>query len=306
MQTRKAMTAVAVLSVIAGSINNAGCIGSSCLVEGTQVRTPDGDLPIETLKVGQKVISYDDELRAVSSELVATRSSVADKYLRIETNRILVVDCTAPHPIRTKEGWQKAGKLKTGDEICTEAGWQSIESITIHDGPVRVFDISVSPFQNFVANGFIVHNKIISVPCTVDDVEGIWICPLMNETEIWILDLKPDNTATLTSIRGARHVEERTTHYSDGKWKLTDEGRQLECTIMYDLDGKRDQYLEFEAGVEQWRSMRLTRFNFKRDCDRRETFFRPHALSDKIAACQEAIRMASKMERNHRQDAEAP
>lgn len=82
----------------------------------------------------------------------ATRSEalVVAKTLRV----------TPEHPIWTSQGWKPAAALQPGDELLTPDGPIVLNEPPVAvTGEVEVYDLSVSSFHTFFADGILVHNK---------------------------------------------------------------------------------------------------------------------------------------------------
>ena len=105
-----------------------------CLLPGTMVATPDGEIPIEDIVCAAKtcyVLSYDGHTKRVVQrpiEAVARRSSPDFYRLRFTSGR--VVECTGDHRIYTAKGYVQARFLSKGDVflqmvpsgICQDGG----------------------------------------------------------------------------------------------------------------------------------------------------------------------------------------
>lgn len=142
-----------------------------CIAEGSQVATPRGSRPIESLRVGDEVLSVDPE----SGERHVTKV----KGIRTETRECMEMStsgeslvCTPVHPIYSPErgDYQNASRWADGELSqvlrLTDGGVtaEEVQATSRDAGMRQVFDISVeSPLLNFVANGFVVHNKTVAV-----------------------------------------------------------------------------------------------------------------------------------------------
>lgn len=147
------------------SILASGCVETSCLEEGTLVETPDGSRAIETLRVGDRVVSVDP----ASGARVGTRVSRVEHAwawchkLRLDDRHVWL---TAEHPLYSPEvgafvpaeQWLSGDLRRTlghdGQLVATNPGaW-------FERRPCRVVDLTVSSAPHtFVANGIVVHNK---------------------------------------------------------------------------------------------------------------------------------------------------
>jgi hypothetical protein len=144
-----------------------------CLGEGTLIATPKGQVPVESLSAFDEVYSVDLSTgKLVVSQVVKIRSSQARCLkLRLEDGGDLVV--TGSHPILSPEtgryepaeSWQ-TGRLKSV-HVEIPSGLRAVRVLACEaeEETRRVFDITVASSQrNFLANGVIVHNKVLPIP----------------------------------------------------------------------------------------------------------------------------------------------
>lgn len=131
----------------------------SCVAEGTQIDTPEGKTPVETLALGDKVLSQGSDGQLKVGKVVAIRRAVAKRWLRFLFTDGRELRVTEEHPIAFESGWRKARAFSKGDNVETRAGQLKITSITIERGAVTVYDLTVEPHANFFAGGVLVHNK---------------------------------------------------------------------------------------------------------------------------------------------------
>ena len=142
---------------------------TSCLAEGTQIATPSGPVRIEKLRVGDQVYSVDPRTGERHPARITAIREDQKPALAIRTRSGRTVIATAEHPfyVRERGEYVPAGELRK----------QSVKRLALHDGKddlgadailaleelpgtFRVFDLTVdSRFHNFLADGFLVHNK---------------------------------------------------------------------------------------------------------------------------------------------------
>jgi hypothetical protein len=130
---------------------------STCVAAGTLIETERGALPVERLRVGQRIWAYDSiRKERVLTALACIRSSWVEEVLDIAG----VLRVTAEHPIRICGQWKRAGDICPEDRLLAATGrWVRAGRSTRVSGAFRVFDLTVEAPHNFYANGFLLHNK---------------------------------------------------------------------------------------------------------------------------------------------------
>lgn len=90
-----------------------------CLREGTEIITASWpNKKIENLKVGDKLLAWDEKNRKISeTEIVKVVSRKVRSLLRIRTSSGQSIDVTTEHPIYTGRGWINAGELTHFDKV---------------------------------------------------------------------------------------------------------------------------------------------------------------------------------------------
>lgn len=168
--------------------------GDTCFLAGTKIDTPNGDINIEDIKVGDIVYSYDTETQSkVEKEVTAidhrhTVGSHKDACLATGKEEAgyfgLAIDdedigikFTPEHPILTKDGWkclvpileqepwaseqEEVKFLNDGDEILFDGEWKTIDYIQFNSAPedTPVYNFTVEGTHTYIANKVVVHNK---------------------------------------------------------------------------------------------------------------------------------------------------
>ena len=166
------------LTIVAKS-DYGGDSGGSCFLPGTLITLANGSqIPIENVKVGDKIFSYDKNLKPVITEVLETESPIRDYYYIITFENGKELKVTDEHPLYIKsnkyEGWgsiipeatmndagMKTKKIKTGDYILNiEKKWIKIIDIKHINEKVQTYNLkSVSKTKTFFAEGFLAHNK---------------------------------------------------------------------------------------------------------------------------------------------------
>ncbi len=158
--------------------------GPLCVSGDTTILTPEGYVPVKSLKVGDYIMSYAFDQNILSPARITGIKQGFGKCIQFRSDSGHTLKVTADHPVYSPEtmtykkasSWQFDGLSKVcvfeQDKLKT-----AIATISrIDSEEIRVFDITVaSPFNNFIANGILVHNKSLPPDDTppVDDLEVV-------------------------------------------------------------------------------------------------------------------------------------
>lgn len=153
--------------------------GGSCLLPGTLVQMSNGSLtPIENVKRGDEIISFDSKLNLVVTKVLEIESPIRDDYYIIATENGKSVKITDEHPLYIKSGdyagWGsiipkasmedsgiRTKKISVGDFLLNiEKKWVRIISIRHINERTQTYNLKkVDKTNTFFAEGFLVHNK---------------------------------------------------------------------------------------------------------------------------------------------------
>ena len=170
-----AMLTLTVVSVLAGdkinnlkekvvdAIDKAGLKGA-CFVAGTKIVTTSGLVPIESIKVGNMIQSFNPGTMEVSEkEVIDTIEKQTSELVHISINNE-IIDATTNHPFYVIDrGFVKAKDLREGDVLCTVNGEYVIVEWVQHEileRPVKVYNLNVDDNHTYFVgeNGVGVHN----------------------------------------------------------------------------------------------------------------------------------------------------
>jgi RHS repeat-associated protein len=151
-------------------------IGKACFVKGTLIHTKNGLVPIEEIKAGDEVLSYNEKTKQTEYK------SVIETYIR-QTKEIVKlqiageskpIETTPEHPFYVRmhkardsltgddDGeWRASGALQVGDEVLSASGqWQKVVSIERQAKNEQVYNFAVEDNHNYFVGGKgqLVHN----------------------------------------------------------------------------------------------------------------------------------------------------
>lgn len=170
--------------VIFGVTGIAGGIGglkNQCFVEGTQVKTEDGNKNIEEIEKGDKVYSSNPEtgetdLKEVKQVFVNEADTIVHiKICDEDTSTIESIDTTEKHPFYVVDyGFKYASELKIGDEVKSLSGdIYSICEVSIDrlKVPIHVYNFEVEDWHTYYVSeaGVLVHNLCKTTPNTTTE-----------------------------------------------------------------------------------------------------------------------------------------
>lgn len=152
----------------------------SCFLAGTLISTLNGFIPIEKLRPGDKVYSYNEKTgRKEVADFVELDINFVEEYLIINNK----INASIYHPFYkvTKNGLEtvRADELIIGDILQSEEGsFVPVSSIEHVPAPkTTVYNLlGVTPHNNFYAEGILVHNypgpDNMDYSSTVDSFDG--------------------------------------------------------------------------------------------------------------------------------------
>ncbi len=179
--------ALSALGLVVGVASANACVEEhggydSCFAGGTRVATPQGDVAIEALRVGDAVLAYDLEREEVVVSRVTAvfvhdnRRTGALRFdlgeaTRSEGKELGSLRATAEHPVfvPATRSWVPAGTVQSGTELLVRDGKRTSRAVSagFDETDTRVetvYDITVDHQHNFFADGVLVHNKSVRAP----------------------------------------------------------------------------------------------------------------------------------------------
>jgi hypothetical protein len=133
----------------------------SCFAAGTSVRTLLGPKPIETLRVGDQVLSEDPTTGALGFQpIVVVYHNPPNPTLKIQLGHEEIVTTPIHRFWRAGKGWVLARELEPGDAIRTVGGLCKV--VAVESGEVQpVFNLELAEGHNFFVGqqGALVHDN---------------------------------------------------------------------------------------------------------------------------------------------------
>ena len=170
-------------------VSSPACFPSGCFVSGVRVDTPDGPRPIDELKPGDAVWSWDTESRAlVIRAVMKTLRTHAQVLCRLEIGDTTIAGVTPSHPFYDMdEGAFTALRDLPRDAPLARLQDGALETVSVsalhiteHPEPrIPVVNLEVGgPEHNYFAAGLLVHNKQPKPPPFTPDsgTSGTAVC----------------------------------------------------------------------------------------------------------------------------------
>jgi intein/homing endonuclease len=158
--------------------NNVLVHNRSCFISGTKIITKYGEKNIEDVKVGDFVLSFNEELKITEyKRVINTSSPIHDDLVKYTFSNGTSIISTYDHPYYinglTLASYKPAWTNERYDLPSTVIDINVGDSVTLSDGNValiekiekleknktQTYNISVEDNRNFFANNILVHNK---------------------------------------------------------------------------------------------------------------------------------------------------
>ena len=141
----------------------------SCFAKGTLVHALDGVKPIETVRMGDRVLAQDVKTGELSYQTVlAPVQNPPSETFRVDLGSETIVATGIHRFWKAGEGWAMVRDLKPGDRVRTVGGIAEVQGVSA-DRMQPVFNLVVASDRNYFVGktGFLVHdNSLIE---TVDE-----------------------------------------------------------------------------------------------------------------------------------------
>lgn len=134
-----------------------------CFPAGTMVKTPRGNKPIETIKLGDIVFTFDFEnQRIVESTVLNTFENWTENLVEIVINNE-IIQATRDHVfwIESEQKWLPASELCEEMQVrLSDGNIVHISSISIFEKKCDTFNLQIAQHSNYFVgiNGVLVHN----------------------------------------------------------------------------------------------------------------------------------------------------
>ena len=141
-----------------------GFVACNCFVGGTQVATPDGEVPIESIVPGDDVLTRDQNRPdgpVAPGRVTRVFRNLVPAVLWLTLANGQVLGTTPGHEVWTCEnGWRHAEELRVGERFIDRDGAPlEIVDATLDQSPTVVYNLEVDGTFTYFAGGMWVHNN---------------------------------------------------------------------------------------------------------------------------------------------------
>ena len=140
------------------------CLGNGCFVAGTLVHTEEGIKKIEDIKIGDRVLSFNEETSRTSyKEVVDTIERSTYEICTIEHSNGKIQSTTGHLFMVQGKWWTSAVDIKAGDKLVLGNGEVTdVLDVSVKEGsyPIKTYNLSVDENHTFFVDndGVLTHN----------------------------------------------------------------------------------------------------------------------------------------------------
>ncbi|OGY78797.1 MAG: hypothetical protein A3B74_03350 [Candidatus Kerfeldbacteria bacterium RIFCSPHIGHO2_02_FULL_42_14] len=135
-----------------------GAEGGGCFVAGTKVLVSSGAQDIESLRIGDEVLTWKEGSMKefVKARIKRISSHVVSGYFVVNDT----LHITMNHRLLVNGMWKHAGEIKIGDELLTQAGVsEKVVSLQFVPEWTLVYNIELDKYHTYFADDIFVHNE---------------------------------------------------------------------------------------------------------------------------------------------------
>jgi hypothetical protein len=151
-------------------------LGKACFVKGTLIHTKEGLVPIEEIKAGDEVLSYNQDTKQTEyKSVIETYVRQTESIVKLEIEgEAKVIETTPEHPFYVRihkardalasgdDGeWKAAASLQIGDKVLSASGeWKRIVNYEQQARDEQVYNFAVEDNHNYFVgqSRILVHN----------------------------------------------------------------------------------------------------------------------------------------------------
>jgi len=200
-------------------VNRAGCSRRFTLTHMAKMLSGGDGRYTWRRDIDSYVACYDEEGSIVSNRLIAFHHTGKKEAFKVSVGTHNLV-ASADHQFRTCDGYVRLADLRRGDRVLVRTRARSVGEVRIDSieqvEDQEMFDLSLeAPYNNYVANDFIVHNSgkcliALGASIVVDSRRTLIMSPALpklgwaDEVQTWTKE-----PAVLLEGRGARDIRIR-------------------------------------------------------------------------------------------------
>lgn len=138
----------------------AALLDDACFAIGSLVHTPAGQVPIESVKVGDYVVSWCSRRGASSiAQVIRTTRHGQRPLIEITIDGLASpIRVTCGHRLLAERNWRRAGSIREGDYLTTVSGIRRVESVAQVRTRADVVNIVTAEDFSFCVQGVVSHS----------------------------------------------------------------------------------------------------------------------------------------------------
>ena len=145
-------------------------IAKGCVRRGTQIPTDEGNISVEDIEVGSKVLSYNFKKSEMGYfDVLRTFTTIVEGWCKIVTDGGFELSCSLDHLVMSNivENWELCVKdASPGDHVWIVRDGELIDdlikTVEIFSDPVEVFNMTVSDVHTYFSDGILSHNFVLN------------------------------------------------------------------------------------------------------------------------------------------------
>jgi len=204
-----------------------------CFIAGTPVWTPNGPVPIESIKPNDIIYTLNEGTGKLEiTKVSASYDNGIANLIEVQTKAGHKSICTPDHKFYTISGYKAAKELTPNDIVIQIAEPKSykddldgskpilpsqVKSVTQLNDVAKVYDLTTPPHHNYIVDGAVVHNCGAS---TLTGIYALWVAMFFGNKKILIVS-KRDQDAKEFLKENVKLVYNNLPAWMHGIWPAT-------------------------------------------------------------------------------------
>lgn len=156
----------------------------TCFAKGTKIKTPNGDLPIENIRIGDQILAFDEKENVHVSKVLdfTDHNKSPQPIYRVELEDGTVIKSTLSHQFFVDGEFKFLNDINIGDNL-TSFNKKKLKIISKkYVGMEVVYNLEVEKYHTYIAENIFVHNGSASRPKIGTVQCGKWGCQIFTSS----------------------------------------------------------------------------------------------------------------------------